>query len=133
MTLQPLLASSVAIQIHALAATLALAVGAGQFLLPRGTRIHKLSGWAWVVLMTVAAVSSFFIHSMQVVGIWSPIHLLSIYTLVMLAVALVAARRHAIRTHPYTMILLFVLGLIVPGAFTLVPGRIMHAVLLGGG
>lgn len=133
MTLQPLLASSVAIQIHALAATLALAVGAGQFLLPRGTRIHKLSGWAWVVLMTVAAVSSFFIHSMQVIGIWSPIHLLSIYTLVMLGVAVVAARRRAIRTHRYTMILLFVFGLIVPGAFTLVPGRIMHAVLLGGG
>lgn len=133
MTLQPLLASSVAIQIHALAATLALAVGLGQFLLPRGSRIHKLSGWTWVVLMTVAAVSSFFIHSMQVIGIWSPIHLLSIYTLGMLAIAVAAARRRAIRTHRYTMILLFVLGLIVPGAFTLVPGRIMHAVLLGGG
>ena len=34
--------------------------------------------------MAVVAVSSFWIHQIRLVGPWSPIHLLSIFTLVML-------------------------------------------------
>jgi uncharacterized membrane protein len=42
-----------------------------------------------------------------------------------------AARRHDVRTHQVTMISIFAGALVVAGLFTLVPGRIMHDVLLG--
>ena len=132
MNLQPLLASSPAIQVHTVAALSALLLGVGQFLLPRGSRAHRGSGWVWVGLMAITAGSSFFIHVGQVVGIWSPIHLLSLFTLVMLVVAVRAARRHDIKAHRQTMVSLFVFALLGAGAFTLLPGRLMHATVFGG-
>ncbi len=131
MTLDPLLSAPPAIQVHVLAALLALGLGFGQFTLKRGSAPHRLVGWTWVLLMAVTAGSSFFIREIRLVGPWSPIHLLSIYTLVMLAVAVYAARTHKVRTHRYTMISLFVFALIGAGAFTLLPGRLMHAVVFG--
>ena len=38
-------------------------------------------------LMAAVAVSSFWIHQIRLIGPWSPIHLLSIFTLVMLPLA----------------------------------------------
>jgi uncharacterized membrane protein len=131
MTLEPLLQASPAIQVHTGAALLALGLGIGQFAVPRGSAPHRLVGWGWVALMAVTAASSLFIHELRLLGPWSPIHLLAVYTLVMLAVAVHAARTHAVRRHRNTMISLFVLALLGAGAFTLLPGRIMHAVLFG--
>lgn len=131
MNLDPLLGSSLAIQLHALAAVLAFVVGIGQFLLPRGSRVHRAVGWGWIGLMAVTAGSSFFIHVGRIVGIWSPIHLLSIFTLYMLVVAVRAARRGDIIAHRNAMISLFAFALVGAGAFTLLPGRLMHATLFG--
>jgi uncharacterized membrane protein len=64
-------------------------------------------------------------------GEWSPIHLLAIFTLIMLPVAVLAAHRHDVRSHRRAMIGLFVGALLIAGLFTLVPGRIMHAVVFG--
>jgi uncharacterized membrane protein len=64
-------------------------------------------------------------------GPWSPIHLLAIFTSVMLPIAVLRARRHNIRQHRIAMLSLFFGALVVAGAFTLVPGRIMHAVMFG--
>jgi uncharacterized membrane protein len=131
MTLEPLLTASPAIQVHTAAALAALTLGTGQFALTRGSDAHRWLGWGWVTLMVITAASSFFIHEIRLVGPWSPIHLLSVYTLVMLGVAVHAARTHAMRRHRRTMISLFLFALIGAGAFTLLPGRIMHAVLFG--
>ncbi|WP_393956232.1 hypothetical protein [Methylorubrum sp. POS3] len=49
----------------------------------------------------------------------------------MLAVAIVHARARRIEAHRWTMIGLFVGALVITGLFTLVPGRVMHAVLFG--
>jgi uncharacterized membrane protein len=81
--------------------------------------------------MLAVALSSFFIHDLRVWGIWSPIHLLSILTLATLPVGVWHARRHAVRHHQWTMISLFAGALLIAGIFTLMPGRIMHAVLFG--
>ncbi len=43
-----------------------------------------------------------------------------------------AARRGNIRRHGSAMASLFVGALVVAGAFTLLPGRIMHRVVFGG-
>ena len=81
--------------------------------------------------MTVIAVSSFWIHEIRLVGPFSPIHLLSIFTLVMLPLAVLHARRHRVDRHRKAMIGIFCGALLIAGAFTFLPGRIMHAVAFG--
>jgi len=48
MTLAPLLNAPFVIQIHALAAIAAFAVGLVQLTAPKGTIPHRLIGWSWV-------------------------------------------------------------------------------------
>ena len=81
--------------------------------------------------MTTVVLTSAGIHEMRVLGPWSPIHLLSILTAVMLPMGVIHARRHRVRQHRATMIGLFVGGLILAGIFTLRQGRIMHDVVFG--
>jgi len=125
----PLLTAPPAIQLHAFAAAGALALGLVQFAAPKGTLPHRTIGWVWVVLMLVVSISSFFIHELKLWGPWSPIHLLSIFTLAMLPVGVWRARHHQVRHHRWTMISIYIGGLVIAGLFTLVPGRIMHAVI----
>ena len=131
MSLAPLLDAAPLIPVHAFAAMAAFALGIVQFAAPKGTLPHRTIGWIWVGLMVVVAGSSFWIHEIRLLGPWSPIHLLSIMVLVLLPVAVVAARRHNVSRHRKTMIGIFTGGLVVAGLFTLLPGRIVHAVLFG--
>src|SRR5262245_3278876 len=132
MSLAPLLQAEPVIQIHAFAAMGAFALGLIQFAAPKGTLPHRTIGWIWVALMAMIALSSFFIHEIKLVGPFSPIHLLTIFTLVMLPLAVLHARRHNVKRHRGAMISIFVGALVIAGAFTFVPGRIMHAVVFGG-
>lgn len=131
MSLAPLFNAPLVIQIHAFAAMAAFALGIVQFAAPKGTLPHRTVGWIWVVLMLLIAISSFWINGIRMVGPFSAIHLLSILVLFMVPLALWYAHRHNVRGHKMTMIGVFVGGLIIAGAFTFVPGRIMHAVAFG--
>ena len=131
MTLAPLLNASPVIQAHAFAALAALALGAVQLAAPKGTLPHRSAGWIWVILMMGVAGTSLFIHTIRLWGPWSPIHLLSLFTLAIVPLGLMRARRHEVAAHRAIMIWTFSLALIAAGLFTLAPGRIMHAVLFG--
>jgi len=131
MSLAPLLNAAPAIPLHAFAAMTAFALGVVQLAAPKGTLPHRTLGWIWVALMAVVAGSSFWIHELRVIGPWSPIHLLSIFTPIMLIVGVWRARHHNVRGHKITMISIFVGALIIAGFFAFMPGRIMHAVVFG--
>ena len=131
MSLAPLLQASPVIQLHAVAAISAFALGMVQLAAPKGTIPHRILGWIWVAIMVVVSVTAFFIHEIRLWGPWSPIHLLAIFTLVMLPLGVWRARRHEIERHRWTMIGIFTGGLVIAGAFTFVPGRIMHGVAFG--
>jgi uncharacterized membrane protein len=131
MTLAPLLAASPAIQLHAFAAMAAFALGIVQLSAPKGTIPHRTIGWVWVLLMLAVGVSTFFIHSIRLWGPWSPIHLLAIFTLITLPIAVLNARRHNVKQHRLAMLSIFFGALVIAGLFTFVPGRIMHAVAFG--
>jgi uncharacterized membrane protein len=130
-SLAPLLSASPAIQLHAFAAMSAFVLGLVQFAAPKGTLPHRTLGGIWVAIMFVVAISSFFIHELKVWGAWSPIHLLSIFTLIMLPLGVWRAHHHQVQAHRWTMISIFIGALVIAGLFTLVPGRIMHAVVFG--
>lgn len=131
MTLQPLLDAAPAIQVHAFAAMGAFALGLVQLAAPKGTLPHRTLGYIWVALMVVIAVTSFWIHDLRVWGAWSPIHLLSIFTLATLPFAILHARRHRVIQHRNAMLAMFAGALLIAGLFTLLPGRIMHAAAFG--
>jgi uncharacterized membrane protein len=131
MSLAPLLNAAPAIPVHALAAMAAFALGVVQLAAPKGTLPHRTIGWIWVGLMAVVAASSFWIHEIRLLGPWSPIHLLSIFTLTMLPIAVWRARQHRVADHRRIMTMTFVGALVIAGLFTFLPGRIMHAVVFG--
>lgn len=131
MSLAPLLQASVATKLHAFAAMAAFALGVIQIAAPKGTLPHRTVGWIWAALMFLVSVSAFFIHEIRLWGPWRPIHLLAIFTLVMLPLALLAARDHKVERHRRGMLGLFIGALVIAGLFTFLPGRIMHAVVFG--
>jgi len=132
MTLEPLLHASPAIQIHAVAAIAAFVTGGVVLFRKKGGAIHKMLGRIWVLLMLMVVFSSFFIHTINLWGVWSPIHLLSVSTFVSLAYGLAAIRRRNVMVHKRIMQTTYVGALIIAGFFTFLPGRIMHDVLFDG-
>jgi uncharacterized membrane protein len=131
MSLAPLLNTPVVVQMHAFAAMAAFVLGVVQLAAPKGTLAHRTVGWIWVILMGLIATSSFWIHDLRMVGPFSAIHLLSIFTLAMLPLAVLHARRHRVAQHRNAMTAIFFGALVIAGLFTLLPGRVMHAVVLG--
>jgi MYXO-CTERM domain-containing protein len=131
MSLDPLLHASPVIQIHAAFAVLALIIGAIQLSRTKGDWLHRLMGRTWVAFMAVVALSSFFIWTIRLWWMFSPIHLISIFTLVMLWRGVAFARKHDIRHHMRTMEFTYFLALVVTGLLTFLPGRIMYQVAFG--
>ena len=131
MSLAPLLNAAPAIPLHAFAAMAAFVLGIVQFAAPKGTLPHRTLGWIWVGLMLSVAISSFWIHQIRLLGPWSPIHLLSIFVLMTVPLGVWRAHRHQVDDHRLIMTLIFSGALVIAGLFTLLPGRIMHAVVFG--
>src|SRR2546423_255666 len=134
MSLDPLFAAPSPIPWHALAAFAALAIGATQLVLPKGTPRHRIAGYVWAALMLVIAVSSFWIfwtHQTRLIGLFSPIHLLSILVLVTVPLAVWHAHNQRVAKHRKVMVSLYVFALIGAGVFPLLPGRVMHDVVFG--
>jgi len=131
MTLAPLINAPLAIQIHAVAALALVPLTAVQFWRRKGGIHHRALGWAWVVLMAIAAVSSFWIHSIRLVGPFSPIHILSIITIAGLFGAIRARRAGHIAEHRRTMMMITA-GWFIAGAFAFLPGRVMFQMVAGG-
>jgi uncharacterized membrane protein len=106
---------------HLAVALLAVVLGTAILLRRKGDATHKAIGWSWVGLMLAAALTSFFI---QARGRFSLIHVFSVVVLVMVPLAIVHIRRRRVRAHRVTMISVFA-GLVIAGAFTLLPYRML--------
>ena len=129
MSFQPLLDAPLAVQFHVATVIPAAILGAFIFLRPKGTAIHRLLGKIWVALMVATSVSTFFIHELKVFYGFSPIHLLSIFTIYGCLQSVYFARRGDIRRHMRIMQSLYLGGIVIAGGFTLIPGRLMHEVV----
>ncbi|WP_113408099.1 DUF2306 domain-containing protein [Rhizobiales bacterium] len=132
MTFEPLLDAPIAIQIHVAAVVPAALLGAYLLARPKGTPIHRVLGKIWLALMTVTALSSFFIHQINMFYGFSPIHLLSLFVLFGCWGAIANARKHDIDAHKRTVRGLYFGGIVGAGGFTFLPGRIMSKVAFDG-
>lgn len=115
--------------IHLGAAAAALALGIVMLARRKGTLSHRRLGWAWVLLMTVVAVSSLWIPRFLAFG-W--IHLFTLLTAVSLPFAIARIRQGDVHAHAASMKGLFVGGLVVAGLFTLIPGRLLGNLVFRG-
>ena len=126
-----LFAQAQPIPLHAVAAMAAIILGGVQFYMKKGGILHKLIGRTWIGLMVVVSVSSFFIHKIELWGAYSPIHLLSVWTIFSLGLAIYYVRVGNIKRHKQVMIALYGFALLLTGLFTLMPGRVMHQIVFG--
>jgi uncharacterized membrane protein len=136
MSLDPLHATPLVVQIHAYTAIAALLIGIIILAATKGTAFHKTLGRVWVSIMLVVALTSVFIRTppgsdIPNINGYSVIHLLTVLTLVTLPYAIWRIRTGHRRSHAIAMISLFTGGLVVAGALTLVPGRVLHDVVFG--
>jgi uncharacterized membrane protein len=131
MTLDPILAAPLAIQLHATCAVLAMGAGAIMLIRRKGTPSHKLLGRVYVVLMLIVATSALFINEIRLWGPFSPIHIFVVVTYTAIFMALWNIRRGNVEAHRAWMVSLYFGALFLTGAFTLLPGRRMHDVLFG--
>lgn len=132
MTFEPLLNAPIAVQFHVATVLPAAVLGAMLLARRKGTPAHRLLGKIWLVLMVMTSFSTFFIHDLKTVGNFSPIHLLSIYVIVGSIPAIRAARRGDIRAHRAQVAGMYFGGIVVAGLFTLVPHRVMGAIIFDG-
>lgn len=115
---------------HILSALTALMIGIVILSRPKGRGLHKVLGWAWVVAMATAAVSSLFLRGLNGSSL-SLIHLLSGWTIIVLPAAVFAIRNRKVDMHRRMMTGLFTGGLVIAGALTFLPGRLMWNVFFG--
>ncbi len=133
MSLLPLLEAPLVIQVHAYCAMLALLLGAVQLFRKKGDPVHRAIGASWVALMAIVSLSSFLIWTIRLWWLFSPIHLISIFTLAMLVRGVTFARAGRIESHKRVMQYLYFLALVVTGLLTMLPGRTMYHVVFGQG
>ncbi len=127
----PLQGSPLAVQVHVMAAVLALVVGAIIFLLPKGTGFHRLLGWSWVTSMIVVAATSIAMVADFGNG-FNALHVFTAVTVISLWGGLTGIRRGDVRQHAGSMVGLYIGGLIIAGLFAFIPGRTMWATVFGG-
>ncbi|GGY38124.1 DUF2306 domain-containing protein [Parvularcula lutaonensis] len=122
------------LQVHALSALGALMLGTVQLLAPKGTLPHRSLGLVWIVLLVLVVATSWMTVWMFGDIRFSPIHVLSGIT----TIGLLAGIAHLVRggpdlkRHGGAFRAIYIFGLVIAGAFTLMPGRIMHEVVFGG-
>ena len=121
MTLTPVIA------VHVSFALGALVLGPVALTARKGSPLHRASGYAWVVLMLGAAISSAFIRDFRLPNLmgYTPIHIFTVATIVGVTAAVIFAVRRNIAMHKRIMWRTYVGGCVGAGLFALLPSRLL--------
>lgn len=125
---------SLPVMIHLATVVPALLLGPVVLWRRKGDATHRLLGRIWATLMLVTAIASAFIRTpgAGIAGTgFSLIHIFTVWTLINVPLAVLAARRGQIARHRGMMTGLYA-GLVIAGAFTMLPGRLLGSLVFGG-
>lgn len=128
--LTPLLEAPLAVQVHVATVMPAAVIGPAQFLLPKGTAIHRTFGYAFMALMIATSISAFFIESFMGQR-FSWIHLFIPLTLFGVIRAWFAIKRGDVFNHAIALVSVYFGALVVAGYFAFQNGRIMDRIFFG--
>lgn len=124
-------AETMAVKLHLLTVLPAFVLGTWLIFASRkGSPPHRALGALYLVLMSATAVLTLGIRSIDPPGL-SVIHLFVPLTLGSVIYALWAVRRGDIGGHRHAMLGLYIGGLLIAGAFTFSPGRLMYRLFFG--
>lgn len=131
MTLAPLTDLPLALQLHLWPALLALVLGPVALYRRRRDRLHKVAGYTWVVAMALVAGGAFWLEAavLPIAFGFGPIHVLSVVVLYGLLRGVLAARAGDTTGHAAWMRGLYWQALFIAGTLTLLPGRMLNALL----
>jgi len=112
----------------------AFVIGSYLLLNRKGTPVHKFLGKFYMGLMLFTAFITLFMEALvgpKFLNHFGFLHLLSLFVLYTVPTAYRAIRVGNIKLHKRKMVGLYVGALLVAGAFTLSPGRLIHTWLFG--
>jgi uncharacterized membrane protein len=125
------------LSLHALPGLLAVILGSIVLLSKKGTKTHKRRGYIWLGLMLLISLTAIFIQEINP-GSYSLIHLLIPWTIFSIIFGIYAIKKFKVNKnkvwrnlHQWTMIGLFFGALVIAGAFTLMPGRMLNEIMFG--
>ena len=117
------------ILLHLIFALPAVIIGLVILTVKKGTPKHKEMGRYWLVLMYLTTLSSFFVQGLGGMPFgFSWIHMLSIFTLFTLTMAIYYVRKNSISLHRNFMIGTYC-GLLGAGTAAMFPGRLIPSLL----
>ena len=95
--------------------------------------LHRAFGYAWVTLMLLTAATALLIRDFDLPNLagYTPIHLLVPYTLYGIFGAFMYLKQHNIIKHRQTMQQVYLGACVGAGLFTLLPGRMLGALVWG--
>lgn len=96
----------------------------------RGDRLHRTLGYIWVAAMALTAAITFDIRLINE-GSFSPIHILSIWTLIQVPLIVIRARQHDVVRHRRAVHGMVVGALLIAGFFTFPFNRLLGEMLFG--
>lgn len=112
----------------------AFVIGTYLLLNRKGTPVHRFLGKIYMGLMLFTAFITLFMEALvgpKFLNHFGFLHLLSLFVLYTVPTAYRAIRVGNIKLHKRKMVGLYVGALLVAGAFTLSPGRLIHTWLFG--
>ena len=111
---------SPAAMIHIGTSFLALPLTVVQLAQRKGTRPHRMIGYAWCTLLMAGALASFFIY--ELTGGPSPPHLFALMTVIFVPWIIYSARKRQRKTHR-NLVLTIAFTQILAGGLTFIPAR----------
>ncbi len=121
---------SPAVVVHLVFAVGALVLGPLALWLPKRTPGHRAGGYAWVLTMLGAAVSSLFIRDFKLPNLagYTPIHLVTVATFIGVGLGLWHISRRNVVRHRRVMQITYG-AVLAAGAFALLPQRFLGTLL----
>jgi uncharacterized membrane protein len=122
---------SLAIKVHLATVVPSFFIGTWLiFFSTKGSRLHRVLGSVYLVLMTITSIAAIFIRDLNS-GRFSWIHIFVPLTLFGVISAVWRIRRHDIAGHRAAMLGVYFGGIIVAGSLTFSPGRLMYRLFFG--
>jgi uncharacterized membrane protein len=108
----------------------AFVIGTYMMFARKGNALHRALGKAYMVLMLTTAAISLFMPAVvgpRLLNHFGFIHLFSALAIYSVPNAYFAAKRHDVKAHKYSMIGLYIGGLVIAGGFAFMPGRLLRS------
>lgn len=109
-------------------------IGTVLLIIKKGTKIHKIFGRVYMILMLITAMITLFMPAQvgpTLMNHFGWIHSFSFLTIYTVPTAYLAIKKGNVKSHKRKMILLYFGAIIIAGGFTFMPGRYLHSVFFG--